>query len=84
MMAPILFRVGGGPDMDFQQQKQMQPLHVVAGGADSLGHRIIDGLVDVFGPGTILLCIVLGAIIMFRKFLQKWFGHEDRFWRRRK
>jgi len=84
----------GGPYQE-QKQEQMpyqqnapyqkgQPAHAVKEpGRDGMYHRIIDRAVDFFGPGTVLLCIVLGALVMARKFLRTWFADDKRFWRRK-
>lgn len=42
------------------------------------GTKLILDLVEFLGPGTVLTMLALGAWVMGKKMLGKWFGEEKR------
>lgn len=71
--------MGFSPEQDVQQSYQLQaqnlahqtqPTHHEADPAHSLLHQVG----GVFGYGTVLITVLLGGTVMYRRFIKKWIG----------
>ncbi len=54
--------------MQVEQQVQHTEQH-----AEDPAHDLIHSAMSVFGSGTVVIALLLGGVVMYKKFASKWF-----------
>ena len=58
--------------MGYAKQEVQQVQHTEQH-EDDPAHDLIHSAMSVFGSGTIVIALILGGIVMYKKFAAKWF-----------
>ena len=54
-------------------KEEMQQVQHTEHKDDDPAHDLIHSAMSVFGSGTVVIALLLGGIVMYKKFASKWF-----------